>query len=395
MSLTGRQALLQYSVAGPPLWHERLVCDHIAADDYVIITPDKDVYVETLSILNPDLSGLSLRLVAGGLPVGILPGQVYALGAWTAMERAALVSHAASEATAERLARGVVVAAAAAVGAVVPVAGGAPPAVGPAPTLKWYACCSGGGAAYGSVVAGVLTPAVDGGRALHSMPDGTVLFVECVDDANLTLFQQRPASWDMRLLPQVLSGLGVPERTLGSAVASSREEVVLWKLPGPRTAKWCLNFLVIEGLGFEGHHERVRTLCKLDPSSWGVQEHYQLTQVIRQAIMVDQLDGFNCMMVEVLFRRLQTIEFAHSERLRDSESKASGGRLSIEEQSAFGGLTRQAGTLMICPTLMDHVKIEVERDASLHKNLRKAREEREAIRKAGKGGGKGHKEAEP
>ena len=36
--------------------------------------------------------------------------------------------------------------------------------------------------------------------------------------------------------------------------------------------------------------------------------------------------------------------------------------------------------LMICPLLLDYVWGEVEREASLAKNLRKAREEREAAR---------------
>lgn len=46
---------------------------------------------------------------------------------------------------------------------------------------------------------------------------------------------------------------------------------------------------------------------------------------------------------------------------------------------------------MVCPDLLSHVKAEVEAEASLAKNLRKAREEREAARKGNKkaGGAKG------
>ena len=40
---------------------------------------------------------------------------------------------------------------------------------------------------------------------------------------------------------------------------------------------------------------------------------------------------------------------------------------------------------MISPDLLSHVKEEVERDAALQKNLRKAREERELARKQNKG----------
>ena len=76
--------------------------------------------------------------------------------------------------------------------------------------------------------------------------------------------------------------------------------------------------------------------------------------VLKNALQIDQFDGFNSLAVEVIFRRLQTIEYAYSEKARDSESKAVGGRLSLEEQQTFGGLNRQAGTLMICPELLDH-----------------------------------------
>lgn len=87
-----------------------------------------------------------------------------------------------------------------------------------------------------------------------------------------------------------------------------------------------------------------------------------------------------------MFRRLQTIEYAHSEKAREAESKAIGGKLSLEEQMTFGSLVRQHGTLMIAPALLDHVKIEVEKEVMLQKNLRKSREERELARKKqGKG----------
>jgi hypothetical protein len=109
---------------------------------------------------------------------------------------------------------------------------------------------------------------------------------------------------------------------------------------------------------------------------------------LRHALQIDQVDGFNLVFVEVMFRRLQTLEYAHSERAREAESKSVGGRLSIEEQQTFGGLVRHAATLMICPSLLDHVKSEVEKEVGLQKNMRKIREEREAARKAGNKGKK-------
>ena len=127
---------------------------------------------------------------------------------------------------------------------------------------------------------------------------------------------------------------------------------MLWKIQGPRTAQWCLNYLAIEGLGLEGHHERFRQLCKLDSAAWGVQEHFQLSMMLRQLLQVDCFNGCNSLGIELMFRRLQTIEYAHSEKAREAESRVAGGRLALEEQYVFGSVVRHAGTLMIAPSFL-------------------------------------------
>ena len=53
---------------------------------------------------------------------------------------------------------------------------------------------------------------------------------------------------------------------------------------------------------------------------------------MRKALLLtDQLDGTNSIGIEMLFRRLQTIGFAHGERAREADSKGVGGKLSLEE----------------------------------------------------------------
>lgn len=198
----------------------------------------------------------------------------------------------------------------------------------------------------------------------------------------------KPSLCDSRIVPVKLNALKTPERPLAEIVALGMQHDMGWKLHGPRTAKWCCNYLVIEGLGFEAHHERFRTLCKLDGGAWGVQEHFQLSMMLRQLIQVDQFDPFNSYGIELMFRRAQTIEYSHSEKARELESRNVGGKLSLEEQYSFGSLVRQAGTLMVSPDLLEHVKAEVEKDVQLAKNMRKAREERELARKKGGPGGK-------
>ena len=97
------------------------------------------------------------------------------------------------------------------------------------------------------------------------------------------------------------------------------------------------------------------------------------------------VEWINHLGVELMFRRLQTIEYAHSEKAREIEARAIGGKLSMEVQFTFGSLVRQAGALMVAPDLLDHVKSEVQKEAELQKNLRKSREELELARKANKG----------
>ena len=212
------------------------------------------------------------------------------------------------------------------------------------------------------------------------------LFCVCINEGLVSRFNARPSECDGRILPRKMNVLGAPEMSLSDMVSKCHLVDMGWRVAGPKTTKWCLNYLSVEGLGLEGHHERFRQLCRLETSSWGVMEHFQVSMFLRNLLQVDMLDGMNCQGIELMFRRLQTIEYAHSERAREIESKNTGGKLSLEEQASFGSVVRQSATLMIAPDLLTHVKEETERDAALQKNLRKAREERELWRKQNKSG---------
>jgi hypothetical protein len=133
-----------------------------------------------------------------------------------------------------------------------------------------------------------------------------------------------------------------------------------------------------------------KSTAKLQSEQWGVQEHEQLMKYVELAGEYDQLDLANCAFVEAILRRAQTIEWAYHDRLRESDTAGGGNtRLSLEEFSAFSGVSKAGDLLMVAPSLLDHVKSVVERDASIMKNIRKAREEREAERKSRKGNGRG------
>ena len=384
MALVGRKVLVHYAVGGPRLWHERYVLAHVAGDTYMVATPDRDVYPEELGLLNTDIRTLKVRPLNGAVPVGVNAAEIYGLPNWAPAELQALRDEAQQQMGPAVPVAPVAVAAAAAPGGLIGTT--VDPETGyPGGTLKWLAAETSNGVTYGQEVAGIAVQMVRGKKHVHVGPAGEQLFVECVDGADFWDFLQRPAHLDMRVLPIKLNALLQPERSLAEVASMCKESKVLWKLSGPRTSRWCVNYLAIENLGFEGHHERLRTITKADASSWGIQEHFQVSMALRQALLIDQLDAFNLLTIELQFRRLQTIEFSYAEKAREMESKAVGGKLSLEEQTTYGGVTRQYSTLMVCPELLTHVKEETEKEASLAKNLRKAREEREAARK-NKGG---------
>lgn len=391
MALVGRTALLEYDVGGPRVIHERMILEHVNQENYVVCTPDRDIYVEELSVSNPDLRAFRLRPAPNQLPPGVAQNQLYGLPAWGAAELAAIRAEAADLGRQERANLGpggpVVAPAAAAAGVVQSQApeGQGPGAVRPdGADLKWVAAEGTSTVRFGQVIAGINIPMVRGGKAVH-VHEGHPIFCMCIDSGSVVDFNNRPSACDGRILGRRMNAIGTPERTLSEVVAECHEYDMGWNLDGPRTAKWCLNYLVVEGLGFEGHHERFRQLCKLEPSSWGVQEHFQMSMVLRQMMQVDMINGFNTLSAELMFRRLQTIEYGHAERAREAESRGAGGKLTLEEQYTFGSMIRQAGTLMVAPQLLTHVKEAVEKDVTLQKNLRKAREERELARKSNKG----------
>lgn len=135
---------------------------------------------------------------------------------------------------------------------------------------------------YAQEVEGVVVAAVRGAKAVQ----GGEIFVECVDGGDLFSVLQRPAKSDMRTLPLELNALGQPERTLKEVAAACQEK----KSSGCWSAKWCVNYLGVENLGLEGHRERVRQITKADASLWGMQEHFQVSVALRQALLIDQLD---------------------------------------------------------------------------------------------------------
>ena len=136
----------------------------------------------------------------------------------------------------------------------VAVAGAQPAAVAApfqAGSLKWLYAETAHGRKYGQEVVGFGAALVRGDKQVFDTGGGKNIFFECVDGADLAGFLERPSACDKRILGQKLNPLGQPERSLQDVARDCVEEPVQWALTGPRTAKWCVSYLSIEGLGFQ------------------------------------------------------------------------------------------------------------------------------------------------
>ena len=104
----------------------------------------------------------------------------------------------------------------------------------------------------------------------------------------------------------------------------------------------------------------------------------------------DGLDLANLSGVELACRRLQLIEYVYSDRGPGGGKAAGKGEKKKEDPSGpsslsyeatiFGGGHKEYGDTMVAPALLEYVAKEVESEASVMKQVRKAREERAAAK---------------
>ncbi|CAK0910921.1 unnamed protein product [Prorocentrum cordatum] len=407
---------------GDNLFHQRWVSGRVAlsASEYVGTTPDGDTYIEKYDENhNEDVDLVRWSARWNDVPNGVNPARVYrfreeptAVEKHVVLRDAELLADHRCRVVAATIGRpdlltapgfralvpggpsGAAPAAAAAAAGPVAAAGPRPGVLqGVAPQAaaadagtRWRAAQSLGDVRYGDEVPGhVATAAAVRGRDLHALGDGSALFVEEVPAAELEALMGRAVAADARVMPVMRTGAR-REATWSVMAARVREEDFGrdWLVTGPRATFWCIEFISNEGMGIDGHHDRFRAVAKLEPTQWGVQEHFQCAQYIRLLLLSDQCDRTNLQACEPIFRRMQTIEYSYQEKVREREGANQSGKLSIEEQTHFAGSTRISSSLMACPDLLEFVREEVEREAALAKNLRKVREEKELSRGARK-----------
>ncbi|CAK0853323.1 unnamed protein product [Prorocentrum cordatum] len=367
----GTKVFVKY--VGHPIWHERHLLEKVgnSATDWIIATPDSDVYMEDFSRHNEDIEGFRLSDRRGGGPHGIDPQDVYRFRQEPEGTHLQGLRDEARLLARSEAARG----------------GGAP--AGNADL--WYAIEEAPGIQTGSVVRLNEEAVISGDRAIHFyVHDGVEKRVFCVRcpaadlaDVKKKFRIETDDDCDARTLP-IKSVAGQRKRDFSDAV--EKMELVSfsdWEthIPGPRTTRWCLDFLRRRN-GPLAHHEWWKSTAKLNSDDYGVSFHEAVLRAVQTGAEYDQLDLVNLAPMEHLLRSAQLIEYYHRERTRQEGAASSKTGVDMEEQTVMLGVHQSQGNLMIAPDLITYTSKELERQSAIDKQSRKAREER-ALRRRG------------
>lgn len=388
----GTRVFLCYDLPPPALWHERHVLARCSRGQgwHIVYTPDGDVYPEQISLENDDIVGFRIG-VDGNLPYGLNAGNTYRIRGLPSEPEMAQIRLDAQHAAAAMGAIPGAAQMAVPVGPVVPVQGAG--GDGAAQVVqgdghKWIVVESEGGRRRGEEVA------LDGSEILRGdiglkCQDQVWFAIRRVKLEDLVKYPGREAAADARLMSVTFQEMGRNERIWRDVAKDIHEEPFdEWGVPGPRTTKWCVQFLNRRNGGPIDHHRWWMSNLGLQSDSWGVAEHENLMKIIDKMGRYDGLDLTNLASAEMAFRRLQLIEYFYSEK-GPGGGKGSGKAkdkksddLSYKSEAAiFSGTHREFGDTMISPDLLEYVSKEVERDAAILKQVRKAREERAAASK--------------
>ena len=388
MALTeGTRVFLCYDLPAPEpeLYHERYILSACACGQgfHIILTPDFETYAEQISLENQDIT--SFRIGVGGqLPAGLHAGNTYRFRALPDPDLLGqLRRDAAQAAAAMQVAPGGVA------GMAAPVALPIPAAAPAAPDEIWVRLESTAHHARGDEVR------LDGTEILHGdvglKADGGVHYaIRKMKRGDVDKYKGSEAAADARLMGVSFQGVNRAERQWRDVSRELRQEPFEdWAIPGPRTSEWCVRFLNRRNGGPMDHHRWWLQNHSLKNDAWGVSEHDTLMKIIDKLGRYDGLDLSNLAGAELAFRRLQLIEFVYSERgpgggKGSSKTDKKGDAMTSMQQyeaTIFSGGHKEFGVCMVAPTLLDYVAKEVEGEAAVLKQVRKAREERASLNK--------------
>lgn len=401
----GSLGYIDYGEGPPPVIHCRLILDHVEGAEYVIATPDMDVYAEVLdSATNDDIVQFWAGPATGALPPGVRGGSVYGFAPLSAGQLARLMHLGRTEGDRIRAARGVVGPPGLG-GAVIPPAGGAVAApAGGAPggdgvERFWVLAEMVAGKKIGDkiepgadlVVLGEygLTKISDAGGVERACMIRRLTDTELGDfcDSRILLARMsessdgsdRSASDDVRTLEVQYGFNGECQRSFRESV----KELQMTEFEDfPLAPRTTLDYVrAIAGIAESAtaqHHIWVNS-SGIPAGDRLVYKDQVLPRILDAALCYDSLNIANLSCMELVCRRRQLLADAHSN---------SPGAPSYLGAEHYLGETYKMGGGIVVPALTDHVSKKMQAQSQIMKEKRQLAE-------ATKGGGKKGPKAPP
>ena len=361
----------------PVIHHCRIVLATVddSSHDYVILTPDHDIYTEKLHISNTDIVGITPGDAAGVIPAGLAAANIYGFAPLTAAQLAQFMQEGRREAVDERNRRGLGAAA---------VAGG----------QVWVLAEMMTGKKVGEQVTPPPGTPTLGSYGLMTLTDSdgvsrTVLIkqlgvdeldafceqrVQLARETEAIAGEDRSASDDIRTLSVQYNMNGERKRsfkeTVGEMIQVEMEDF-------PYEVRTCHEYLqavssVAESC-FSQHLAWVQQ-SGIPSGSRAIYEDEVLSQILDVAISYDALCVSNLASFELLVRRKQLLAEAHSYNPASP---------SYEGSDYWMGSRYKHGGAIVVPRLTEHVSKKLQADSQIMKERRKLEEAK------GRGRGKG------
>ncbi|CAK0900570.1 unnamed protein product [Prorocentrum cordatum] len=172
-------------------------------------------------------------------------------------------------------------------------------------------------------------------------------------------------SADARVLPVLCDQTGQRFRAYTNAVGLLEEpRFDDFPVVGPRTTLWLCKFIRDQGNVPRTRTEKWMRDARVPDNDRVKHEHGSLMEILETALTYDQLDVSALASFEILSRRIQLLEEAYT-----SNPKAP----RFEGSEHFQGLGRKVAA--VAPLLTSHVALQLQGEAAIQKERRKAREE--------------------
>ena len=387
----------------PGVFHTRLATAHIENDEWLIATPDLDLYPEELNARNGDISQF-FHSSTGAIPRRVPRGSIYAFQPMTAQEYARIMSQGQRAAEAEKIRRGLGPAAPAGGGAGAAVA--APAAVG-APTLR-----AGGGDDGDDAEVWVLVEHVDGHKigeeltlAAGSPQEGNHALVHVLgkDGKDFVVRAQKRKRADIgELCEQVIQAARMMEAKLGDDPLVSDDVRTLSIKYGPNgercrtfresiqemrqvemeefplSPRTCLEYLrAVAEISESCYGQRLSWVqnARIPEGDRAVFEDEVLSKVLDAAIKIDGLNVCNSLAFEMIVRRKQLLCEAHV---------GNPAQPSYEASDYFMGVQYRPGGGIVTPSLTERVAKRMHEESQVLKEKRKMREAKGSGKSKGK-----------